>query len=56
MSLFLIADQDFSPASSGQSADRRSLGVMLIEGRLKVDAPAAEEQALTEPQATEVDG
>lgn len=56
VSLFLIADQDFSPASSGQSADRRSLGVMLIEGRLKVDAPAAEEQAPTAPQATEVDG
>jgi hypothetical protein len=47
VSLFLIADQDFSPATGGQSADRRSLGVMLIEGRLKVDAPKTEDETLT---------
>ena len=44
VSLFLIADQDFSPASGGQSADRRSLGVMLIEGKLTVDAAKVEEE------------
>lgn len=43
VSLFLIADQDFSPASGGQSADKRALGVMLMEGRLTMDAPKAEE-------------
>ncbi len=55
VSLFLIADQDFSPASSGQSADRRSLGVMLIEGHLKVDAPKAEEETLAESPETEAE-
>lgn len=53
VSLFLIADQDFSPASSGQSADKRSLGVMLIEGLLKVDAPKADEMTLAEPEDAE---
>ncbi|HWA92502.1 MAG TPA: glycosyltransferase family 4 protein [Rhizomicrobium sp.] len=43
VSLLLIADQDFSPAASGQSADKRSLGMMLIEGRLTVDTPGADE-------------
>ncbi len=42
VSLLLIADQDFSPASSGQSADKRSLGLMLIEGRLTVGTSGTE--------------
>jgi glycosyltransferase involved in cell wall biosynthesis len=53
VSLFLIADQDFSPASGGQSADKRALGVMLMEGRLTMDAPKAEEtpaEAQLEPE------
>jgi glycosyltransferase involved in cell wall biosynthesis len=41
--LVLMVDRDFSPAASGQSADKRSLGVMLIEGRLTVNAAAMEE-------------
>jgi glycosyltransferase involved in cell wall biosynthesis len=49
LSLFLIADQDYSPASSGQSADKRALGVMLMEGHLSVDAPKKGE-SLAEPQ------
>jgi glycosyltransferase involved in cell wall biosynthesis len=48
VSLFLIADQEFSPASNGLSGDKRSLGVMLMEGRLSVDAPKPEEP-LPEP-------
>lgn len=43
VSLFLIADQDYSPAASGQSADKRSLGIMLIEGKLTVEAAEAGE-------------
>ncbi|MBV9991865.1 MAG: glycosyltransferase [Alphaproteobacteria bacterium] len=39
VSLFLISDQDYSPAASGQSADKRSLGIMLIEGKLVIDKP-----------------
>jgi glycosyltransferase involved in cell wall biosynthesis len=56
VSLFLIADQDFSPAASGQSADRRALGVMLIEGRLSVDAPEPEpEEELPAFEASEAE-
>lgn len=45
VSLLLMADQEFSPAAHGQSADRRSLGLMLIEARLcvaggKTDSPS----------------
>lgn len=39
VSLLLIADQDYSPAAVEQSADKRSLGLMLMEGRLVVDVP-----------------
>jgi glycosyltransferase involved in cell wall biosynthesis len=39
VNLFLIADRDFSPASTGQSADRRSLGIMLIEAKLSLGEP-----------------
>lgn len=48
VSLLLIADQDFSPAASGQSGDKRSLGVMLIEGRLTAAAPPTAEIATAE--------
>ena len=37
INLLLIADRDFSPAVSGQSRDKRSLGFMLIEGRLTLE-------------------
>ena len=47
-SLFLIVDKDFSPASGGQSADKRALGVMLMEARLSVNA-AKNEKASPEP-------
>jgi hypothetical protein len=40
INLLLVADQDYSPATSGESADRRALGVMLIEGRLTVEPSA----------------
>jgi glycosyltransferase involved in cell wall biosynthesis len=36
INLLLIADRDFSPASTGQSADRRALGIMLIEAKLSL--------------------
>ncbi len=49
ISLFLIADQDFTPASNGQSADKRSLGVMLMEGSLSVDA-SKKAEPLLEPE------
>jgi glycosyltransferase involved in cell wall biosynthesis len=42
--ILLVVDQDFSPASGGQSADKRALGIMLIEGRLGVN-PAVPELA-----------
>jgi hypothetical protein len=44
--LLLTADKDFSPASAGQSKDRRSLGMMLIEGRLSLSAQKDESRAL----------
>ena len=43
VSLLLVSDQDYSPAMSGESNDKRSLGVLLMEGRLTLDAaPVAE--------------
>jgi hypothetical protein len=47
ISLLLMADQEFTPAAHGVSADRRSLGLMLIEARLcvaggKSDSPPKE--------------
>lgn len=41
VNLQLTVDRDFSPSANGQSADRRSLGIMLIEGKLTIDAPEA---------------
>jgi glycosyltransferase involved in cell wall biosynthesis len=49
VSLFLIVDKDFSPASGGQSADKRALGVMLMEAHLSVNAPKTEKTS-PEPQ------
>jgi hypothetical protein len=43
--LVLMADKDFSPASAGQSKDKRSLGIMLIEGRLSLGTEKAETKA-----------
>ncbi len=43
VSLVLMIDQDFSPAAGGQSADRRSLGMMLIEGRLVLSSADIEQ-------------
>jgi hypothetical protein len=34
VTMLLLVDKDFSPASTGQSNDSRSLGVMLIDGKL----------------------
>jgi glycosyltransferase involved in cell wall biosynthesis len=49
VSMLLICDQDFCPAARGQSGDRRSLGLMLIEGHMKIaaakPAPAKKEPA-----------
>ena len=45
VSLFLVADRDFSPAAAGESKDRRALGVMLIEGTLNANSGAAGAQA-----------
>jgi glycosyltransferase involved in cell wall biosynthesis len=39
LNMLLICDQDYTPAASGQSGDKRALGVMLIEGLLTVAAP-----------------
>jgi glycosyltransferase involved in cell wall biosynthesis len=57
VNLLLITDQDFTPAMAGQSNDKRSLGVMLIEGRLTVDAaPAgADEEPHAEPVPAELE-
>jgi len=38
--LYLIADRHFSPAAVGESKDRRSLGVMLMEGTLNARSDA----------------
>jgi glycosyltransferase involved in cell wall biosynthesis len=38
INLLLVSDQDYSPATAGESADKRSLGILLMEGRLTVDA------------------
>jgi len=38
VNLLLTVDRDFSPAASGQSRDKRSLGIMLIEGQLTLGA------------------
>jgi len=43
--LQLTADQHFSPAASGQSGDRRLLGIMLIAGKLTIDGPEAKAPA-----------
>jgi hypothetical protein len=43
VSLLLVSDQEYSPAMSGESNDKRSLGVLLMEGRLTADTPAASE-------------
>jgi glycosyltransferase involved in cell wall biosynthesis len=40
ISLLLVSDQDYSPATTGESGDKRSLGILLMEGRLTPDAPA----------------
>lgn len=42
INLLLMIDQDFSPAASGQSRDKRSLGIMLIEGRLTLETAQVE--------------
>ncbi|MBV8977467.1 MAG: glycosyltransferase family 4 protein [Alphaproteobacteria bacterium] len=52
ISLHLVADRDFTPAAEGQSNDRRALGLMLIEGRLR--AHAGEGEAIAEA-AVEID-
>jgi len=44
VSLLLVSDQDYSPAMSGESSDKRSLGVLLMEGRLTLDAPPVAEE------------
>jgi hypothetical protein len=49
VSLFLIVDKDFSPASGGQSADKRALGVMLMEAHLSVNTQTNEKTS-PEPQ------
>jgi hypothetical protein len=36
--LLLMVDRDFSPSAGGQSRDKRSLGIMLIEGQLTLGA------------------
>jgi glycosyltransferase involved in cell wall biosynthesis len=46
INLLLMADQDFSPAAGGQSRDKRSLGIMLIEGRLSVGVDGGEPGAV----------
>jgi len=43
VSLLLVSDQDYSPAMSGESNDKRSLGVLLMEGRLTLDVPPVTE-------------
>ena len=43
VSLLLVSDQDYSPAMSGELGDKRSLGVLLMEGRLTLDAPPVPE-------------
>jgi glycosyltransferase involved in cell wall biosynthesis len=65
INLMLVSDQDYSPATAGESGDKRSLGILLMEGRLMLDEPArsdvshsesldAEEAALEEaPQMSE---
>lgn len=41
INLQLSVDRDFSPSANGQSGDRRTLGIMLIEGKLTINAPSA---------------
>jgi hypothetical protein len=38
--LLLVSDQDFTPATAGESNDKRSLGLLLMEGRLTFNVPA----------------
>jgi hypothetical protein len=53
-SLLLMIDRDFSPAASGQSRDKRSLGIMLIEGRLSTnEADNVEGAAVNDPSTEE---
>ncbi len=42
VNLILMADRDFSPAMGGESSDKRLLGILLMEGRLTVDAPESQ--------------
>jgi hypothetical protein len=42
VTLLLVSDQDYSPALAGESNDKRSLGILLMEGRLTLDGPTAD--------------
>jgi hypothetical protein len=43
--LLLTVDRDFTPAAHGKSADKRSLGIMLMEGKLAIAAATAPQKA-----------
>jgi glycosyltransferase involved in cell wall biosynthesis len=52
MNLLLMVDQDFSPSAGGQSRDKRSLGIMLIEGQLTLGAADSAKIAADTPADT----
>jgi glycosyltransferase involved in cell wall biosynthesis len=43
--LLLTADRDFTPSAHGKSGDKRSLGIMLMGGKLAIAAAAAPQKA-----------
>jgi glycosyltransferase involved in cell wall biosynthesis len=55
INLLLVCDQDYSPAMAGESNDKRSLGILLMEGRLTAETPARSDDQSMDVDEIDID-